>query len=124
MHTLREVVLFVNKTLISHGFEGAELKREIARVAKRKVVSDMATSAFDKEIPIDQGPVWFGDEAWKTDFWRRQWQHRKAYVEGETHRTAFGDRDNNPYRQSGIPMVTAQIDFELAWSRGFDGEEF
>src|SRR3989344_9601359 len=65
------------------GIVGERLERMLSEIKERHEVASRAHQAYDDGIPQDEGPVWFDEEGWKTDFWQRQWECRKAYCEGE-----------------------------------------
>ena len=109
--------------LKKHGLARHRFKELLTTSGKRFVVAELARDAYDSGIPLEQGPVWFGDEEWKTEFWKRQWEWQKAYHEGEKARADFEGRESNPYRQIFLPFTSRLIELETCWNRGFNGDE-
>jgi hypothetical protein len=105
------------------GLSGDRLHYELLIVVQRHKIAILARKAFDDGVPLEEGTVWFDDEQWKTDFWRRQWEWQKAYREGEEARASFADRDSNPYQQEKLPFTSRMIELSLLWNKGFDGDE-
>lgn len=123
MRTLKELVTDGRRLLGRMGLEEQRLHEELLIMVQRHKISRLAREAFDMGIRQDEGPIWFGDEAWKTDLWKRQWEWQKAYREGENVRAAFGDRDTNPYHEDKLPFTSRMMELDLAWKTGYDGEE-
>lgn len=124
MKTLQEKVLAIRALL-----KGAEIPEEqietIIRTIRREYpITLLAREAYDHGFPEHEGPVWFGRERWKTDFWKRQWRLWKAYREGESARTSLQSRDSNPYHVETKKLSMREIELEATWILGFKGEEF
>lgn len=83
----------------------------------------MAVRAFKIGIPRHEGPVWFGNDSWKTEFWRVQWDVCKAYYEGEEARICGKRRGQNPYWVNpDLPISSRQLILGISWSKGFNGK--
>ncbi len=119
---MKEIVEEIRRNLQEIGLSGERLEQEILIICGRQEVMMVAREAFKQGVPQDQGPVWFADEVWKTDFWKRQWEWQKAYQEGEDVRSRFGSRDENPYLQESLPFTSRLIELEYLWNMGFDGK--
>ena len=119
MGDLKRRLAKTGKLLRQPGMSKERLYRGLLHFARRMVIEKMASKAFDKGIPLDQGPVWFDEEAWKTDYWWESWLKRMAYCEGQRARARFESIDANPYHQQNVPFSSLNLKLELAWRCGF-----
>ena len=122
MSTFKKIISEAREEFKKLGFSKERLRTILAVIGKRQVVMKMAQKAFDANVPREEGPVWFGADEWKTDFWRLAWDIQKAYREGERARTDFDSRDSNPYRMEKLPFQARKLALETAWNRGFDNK--
>ena len=105
------------------GFSDAAVSRNLVHLVQQLQVKKLARKAFDAGIPVDQGPVWFEEEAWRNKCWVEQWHWQKAYREGWSAREEFQDISSNPYVQEEIPFSELRYMQQLAWRCGFKGIE-
>jgi len=105
--------------LQAQGLSSKRIREILSQFAKHMVLKAMASQSFDAGIPITEGPVWFDHESWKTDFWMRCWECRKAYREGEKARSRFEGIEANPYKDYPHSFSTRKLQLEASWNAGF-----
>ncbi len=119
---LKEKVKVFFTGLLKMGMKREQASEMLRAMVSHSVIAIQARDAYDAGVPVDQGPVWFGDDAWKTDFWVRQWEWQKAYREGEDTRARFGSCYENPYYQEKPPFNTRLLELGYLWGMGFSGK--
>jgi hypothetical protein len=106
------------------GLSKGQINRLVPNLTVERLLTLQAQKAFDCGIPMDQGPVWYDHEAWKTDFWIRQWRLRQAFKQGQEARKSRLDIDANPHQKARPPFSTEGLALDLAWRAGYQSNRW
>lgn len=124
MAKLKRMIRGIVRRLLRAGLDSKRITRLIPNLTVERLITLQAREAFDRGIPMDQGPVWDGLEAWKTDFWVRQWRLQQAFRQGQEARERFLDVDANPHKKARPPFSTIGLALDFAWRAGFEGKRW
>jgi hypothetical protein len=124
MKTLEKKLRDLKKMLQVSGIDPKEIRRIVSTTRREYPITIIARASFDSGVPFHEGPVWFGKEKWKTDFWVRQWKLWQAYRLGQKAKDEFLDKESNPYKSQEKKYTMLRLELEAAWNLGFKGEDF